>query len=129
MQEKDGIRMKYFFDTYAFYEIIVGNPNYLPFTKDIKIVTTQLNLMELYYQLLSLYDRQTAVQFFKRYEEFVVPINNEIIIEAMDFRKINYKKNLSYIDCIGYIMAKKMKVLFLTGDRQFEGIENVEFVK
>ena len=121
--------MKYFFDTYAFYEIIVGNPSYGEFTKDVKIVTTQLNLMELYYQLLSLYDKQTALGFFNRYLEFSVPVNNDIIIEAMDFRKQNYKKDLSYVDCIGYTISKNMRILFLTGDNQFKDKPNVKFVK
>jgi predicted nucleic acid-binding protein len=119
----------FFFDTYAFYEIIVGNPNYMPFTKGVKIVTTQLNLMELYYQLLSLYDKKQALEFFKRYEEFIVPISNSIIIGAMDFRKLHYKKDLSYVDCIGYTMAKKINIPFLTGDKQFEEMSNVKFVK
>jgi len=39
------------------------------------------------------------------------------------------KSNLSYVDCIGYILAKELKVGFLTGDREFEGMDNVEFVK
>ena len=67
--------------------------------------------------------------FFKRYEEFIVPVSNEIIIEAMDFRKQHYKMDLSYVDCIGYTLAKKMKILFLTGDRQFEDMVNVKFLK
>ncbi len=121
--------LSFFFDTYAFYEIIVGNPNYLPFTKDVKITTTQLNLMELYYQLLALYDKETALKFFKRYEDFVVLISNETVIDSMDFRKQNYKQDLSYVDCIGYITAKKMNIQFLTGDRQFKDKANVKFVK
>ena len=98
--------MKYFFDTYAFYEIIVGNPSYVEFTKDVKIVTTQLNLMELYYQLLSLYDKQTALGFFNRYWEFAVPVNNDIVIEAMDFRYVisNRKKQILVLSNFGYGM-------------------------
>jgi len=72
----------FFFDTYAFYEIIVGNQNYLPYTKDVKIVTTQLNLMELYYHLLALYNKEEALELFNRYAEFVVPVSNSMIIEA-----------------------------------------------
>lgn len=121
--------LSFFFDSYAFYEIIVGNPNYVPFTKGVKIVTTQLNLMELYCQLLAIYDRQSAVEMFKRYEEFIVPISNSLIIEAMDFRKQHYKQNLFYVDCIGYVIAKKMSIPFLTGDKQFEEMSNVKFVK
>ena len=121
--------LSFFFDSYAFYEIIVGNPSYMPFTKDTKIVTTQLNLMEMYYRILSLHDKKTALELFRRYAEFTIPVNNDIIIEAMDFRKQNYKKDLSYVDCIGYTIAKKMNIQFLTGDRQFKDIPNVKFVK
>ena len=119
----------FFFDTYAFYEIIAGNPHYQSFTKDVKIVTTQPNLMELYYQLLSIYDKETAIKFFLRYEEFIVPITSSIIIEAMDFRRQHYKQNLSYADCIGYIIARQLNILFLTGDQQFQDKPNVRFVK
>ena len=121
--------LSFFFDTYAFYEIIVGNPNYTLFTKDIKIITTQLNLMELYYQLLALYNKEDAMNIFYRYEEFIVPISNSTIIEAMDFRKQNYKKKSSYADCVGYATARIMNVKFLTGDNQFKNFDNVEFVK
>ena len=121
--------LSFFFDTYAFYEVIVGNPNYLSFTKDVKIVTSQLNLMELYYQLLALYSKEQALAFFRRYEEFIVPISGSIIIEAMDFRKLHYKNNLSYVDCIGYIISKKINIPFLTGDSQFKEMPNVKFIK
>ena len=121
--------LSFFFDTYAFYEIIVGNPNYAPFTKDVKIITTKLNLMELYYQLLALYSKEDATNLFYRYEEFIVPISNSAIIEAMDFRKQNYKKNLSYVDCVGYTIARIMNVPFLTGYNQFKNFDNVKFVK
>ena len=33
------------------------------------------------------------------------------------------------VDCIGYMTAKRLGVKFLTGDREFEGMDNVEFVK
>ena len=118
-----------FFDTYAFYEIIVGNQKYLKYTKDVKIVTTQLNMMEFYYQLITLYDKKIAETIFKRYEEFIVPISNSIIIEAMDFRKKYNKRNLSYVDCVGYVISKKMGIRFLTGDKQFSDLPNVEYIK
>ena len=121
--------LSFFFDTYAFHEIVTGNHSYLGLTRDVKIVTTQLNLMELYYQLLALYDKKHAMGLFERYQEFAVAISNSIIIGAMDFRKLHYKKDLSYVDCVGYTIAKKMGILFLTGDRQFENMDNVKFIK
>jgi len=47
----------------------------------------------------------------------------------MTFRALNKKRNLSYVDCIGYIIAKQRNIKFLTGDKEFEYMENVEFVK
>ena len=32
-------------------------------------------------------------------------------------------------DCIGYILAKNIGIKFLTGDKEFENLDNVEFVK
>ena len=119
----------YFFDTYAFYEIIVGNPHYKLYSRNTKIITTQLNLMELYYHLLLIFSKKDALYFFNRYKDYVVAIDNSIVIKAMDFRKDNKKRKLSYADCIGYTLAKSMNVRFLTGDQQFKDINNVEYIK
>ena len=32
-------------------------------------------------------------------------------------------------DCVGYVVAKRVGVKFLTGDREFKDMPNVEFVK
>ena len=60
-------------------------------------------------------------------------LNNEldlnVLLEAAKFRHDNYNRKLSYIDCIGYLVAIKSNLKFLTGDRQFENRTNVEFVK
>jgi len=39
------------------------------------------------------------------------------------------KKVMSFADVIGYVMARKYGVKFLTGDEDFRGMKNVEFVK
>lgn len=79
--------------------------------------------------MLAIDTKERAMDLFNKYEEFAVPISNSMIIEAMDFRKQHYKQNLSYADCIGYTIARKMKIPFLTGDNQFKDMENVKFVK
>ena len=38
-------------------------------------------------------------------------------------------KNLSLIDCLGYVIARRLNIPFLTGDREFEDMDNVEYVK
>lgn len=120
--------MMYYFDTYAFIEIVRGNPRYSKFIKT-EFATTKLNLMEFYYWLLNKFGKRVADKFYDETVQYTVEIQDEIIKEAMLFRMQNKSKNLSYVDCIGYILAKANGLKFLTGDPQFKGIENVEFVQ
>ena len=39
------------------------------------------------------------------------------------------KKNLSYADALGYTVSLRLRARFLTGDKAFEDLENVEYVK
>ena len=119
----------YFFDTYAFYEIIKGNQNYSPYKKDISIITTKLNLMELHYALLRVYDKETAESYYEEFLPLTIEVDDEIIKTSNLFKFENKEKKLSYIDCIGYTLSKKLGIKFLTGDKQFENLDNVEFVK
>ncbi len=119
----------YFFDTYAFHEIINGNPLYKKYEKEIVIITTKLNLMELHYGILLLYGKEKADEYYENFLKFVVEIEDDIIKKANYFRAEYKKRKLSYVDCIGYIIAKSRNIKFLTGDMQFEDLENVQFVK
>jgi predicted nucleic acid-binding protein len=119
----------FFFDTYAFFEMIHGNPNYDNYKKDIAIITTKLNLMELHYGLLLSFGKEIADYYFDFYSKFAVEIPNDIIKLANYFKKVMKNRNVSYIDCIGYTLAKSRNILFLTGDKQFRDLDNVEFVK
>lgn len=123
------MEVTYFFDTYAFYELIKGNPNYKKYEKGLSVITTKLNLMELHYGLLRDEGKDVAENYFNKFLEFCIEIEDEIIKEANEFKLKNYKRELSYIDCIGYIIARKHNAKFLTGDIQFEKMENVEFVR
>jgi predicted nucleic acid-binding protein len=38
-------------------------------------------------------------------------------------------KKFSLIDCVGYSVAESLALPFLTGDREFESMIGVEFVK
>jgi len=123
-----GIRTL-FFDTYAFFEIINGNNKYTPYATNVAIVTTRLNLMELFYGLLIKYGEEVANKYYDRYLLYTVNINDITIKNSMLLRVSLKNKGLSYTDCIGYTIAKEMNIKFLTGDMQFENLPNVEFVK
>mgnify|MGYP001618431328 CR=1 FL=1 len=120
--------MKYFFDTYAIIEIIRENKNYERYFEE-EIVTSVLNLGELYYSLLREKGENEANKWHEKLRQTALAVNPEIIRAAMKFRHDNKNKNLSFIDCVGYKMAEEKGLVFLTGDQEFEGLHNVEFVK
>lgn len=119
----------YLFDTYALFELIRYNSGYEKFKKGTAIITTKLNLMELYYGLLLSFDIHVAEFYYNKYSEQIIEIDDETIKQAMLFKFQNRKKNLSYVDCIGYVAAIKNNLLFLTGDKEFANMAGVEFVK
>lgn len=118
-----------FYDTYAILEIIKGNVNYKNYLKNVGIVTTKLNLMELYYRLYVLHGFETAELYYQKYNPFVIEVDDSIIKKSMIFKAENRNKDLSYVDCIGYIFAMENNIKFLTGDEQFRDMPNVDFVK
>lgn len=118
----------FFCDTYALIEIIKGNKNYGRYT-DFILVTSELNLMELYYSLLRDFGKYMADKYFAEWENSAVIIPKNIIQAAMEFKYLFNKEKLSYIDCMGYAYAIASEVPFLTGDMKFEDKEGVEFVK
>ncbi|MBN2142057.1 PIN domain-containing protein [Candidatus Woesearchaeota archaeon] len=118
----------YFFDTYAFIEAMGHNPNYLKMGT-VDIVTTRLNLMELHYHILRTRGKDIARYYYNLFKKLAISIEDDVIQEANIFRLENKKKKLSYVDCIGYILARRAGVKFLTGDNAFKGVEGVEFLK
>lgn len=118
----------YFFDSYALFEIILGNLRYSLYTES-SIVITKLNVFEVYYSLLRDMSENDAEKFLEEYYKFVIDFNEEDIKKAAKFKLENKKRNLSMTDCIGYVLAKRLGTKFLTGDKEFINLDNVEFVK
>jgi len=127
-QEKDGPKA-FFFDTYALYEIALGGENYSNYKSGISIITTLMNLYELYYRLVQEKFLAESEIFFQKFLPDCVEIKPEYVKEAATFRLQNKKLDLSYIDTLGYVIAKKHNAKFLTGDEKFKNMDNVEFVK
>ncbi len=121
--------MLYFADSYAFVEWTKGNPNYRKYFTQHELLTTRLNLMELYNSVLSEDSEEKAEEYFETFLPLAVEIGDDILKKAVKFRRANRKTNISYIDAIGYEIARERKIRFLTGDKEFKEMENVEFVK
>ena len=120
--------VEYFFDTYAIIEILEKNLSYEKYN-DKEVVITIFNLAEIYWSCLGNFNENELNKIYEEYKEAVVEIDDETLKEAIKFRKEHKKRDLSYTDAIGYIYAKRHNMIFLTGDKEFEDLENVEFVK
>lgn len=119
--------MRYFFDSYAIIEIIKGNPDYQIYSCS-QIILSLLNIIELNYILLK-NNAGLSRELSIKYSKYIVPITLRDIEEANRFRLENKKNKLSTADTIGYVLALKHNVKFLTGDEGFRNFPNVEFRK
>ena len=128
-QSGESVKMSeaYFFDTYALIEIIKGSKNYEKY-KDAKVVTTLLNLMELHYSTMKEFGKEKALMFFNELRGFMIEFGETDIINANYF-KHKQGSNISYVDALGYVLSVKNGVKFLTGDKDFENVDGVEFVR
>lgn len=122
----------FFADTYAIIEILRGNRNYEQYA-DLELATTEFNLLELSYALVRDYGKFKALELLSAVRDSfeVVKVDDNDFVNASEFRLQSKKqgKKLSLIDCLGYVIAKRLNIKFLTGDEEFKNLENVEFVK
>jgi len=121
--------IEYFYDSYAIIEALKGNLAYRKYFDGPKGVTTRLNLMEVYYALLD--NERYADEVYASFLSTVVEPTDDQVKAAMRERRKMHKKGLrtSYVDAIGYVLAREKGLRFLTGDREFRELPGVEFVK
>ncbi len=117
----------FLFDNYALIEIISGNINYKEYI-DKKIIINDFIFAELCY-VLTRENYPNSKEYLDRYAKFIIHASPDAIKNAMIFRFVNKKKGMSITDCISYFMAKELGIKFLTGDKEFESLNNVEFVR
>jgi len=115
----------FFFDSYAIIEFLQGNEGYIGY-RDKNLITTQLNLYGVYYRFLGI-NPDLAEAMLKKYEANAVNIDTDTIKKAATLKRQN--KRMSMTDTIGYATSLRYKIPFLTGDREFKDMPNVEYVK
>ena len=120
--------MRYFADTYALIEIIKGNKNFKRYVRE-EIFTSILNLFELYYIILRDFNEELAKKYFFQFKKNLIRFTDEDLFSASSFKLKNVKKRVSYVDSLGYVISLENKMKFLTGDKEFYSVNNVEFVK
>jgi uncharacterized protein len=121
--------LTFFFDSYALIEIFEKNPKFEKYSKA-NVVTTYFQVYETYYSLVkNNYTEEEVKDFFEFLQTLCIELDFDWIPKSVSFRKEDKKRNLSYADCLGYVISKDLNIKFLTGDKEFEGLPNVEFVK
>jgi predicted nucleic acid-binding protein len=124
--------MSYYYDSYAILEFLASNEKYKKYFVEHKGILTVLNLMEVSYGLLKHMRAKSTVEDLQAFLPYVIGFDVPDIDAAMKLRlklEKEEKLNISYVDALGYYLAKKHGVLFLTGDKSFEDLENVEFIQ
>ncbi|MBN2367975.1 PIN domain-containing protein [Candidatus Woesearchaeota archaeon] len=115
-------------DTYALIEISDGNKEFISLlNEDYEI--TFVTIAEFWIVLYRKFNERTADYWLKKLSPKCTNIGLDIHIKARRFHYKNRKKNISITDCIGYIYAKENNLIFVTGDKEFKGLKNVEFIK
>ena len=119
-----------FADSYAIVAYLEGDERYVRIFERRSLVTSALNVLEVYATLLLGIDVVEARKIAMSLLALVVPVPAEVALSAAEFRHAMRarKRNCSYVDAWGYAAAGHLRARFLTGDTAFRGIENVEFV-
>lgn len=115
-------------DTYALVEIHDQNPKFLPLLQE-DIIITDITMAEFYTVLYREYGRLTADHWDRKLQFFCRPVSKEILIKAVQFRVDSRQKSLSFFDAVGYTFACENNMDFVTGDKEFEQMKNVQFMK
>lgn len=120
-----------FWDTYALVEFIRGNAAFQKYDQRYGVVTSRLNLMELYYTLLRDGDAVQASGVYDSYRPHAVDADDALVKDAMGLRLRlrRQRRRLSYADAVGYALAVRHGIRFLTGDPALRGLPAVEFVR
>jgi len=118
-----------FYDTYALIEIYKENSHYEKYKRGFKIILNKLNLLEFSYFLFREGKGNETKEIVNRFLRFNIDYDEDLLIKAAEMKFKLLKERLSFVDCIGYLLAKKNNAKFLTGDEKFRDMKNVEFVK
>jgi predicted nucleic acid-binding protein len=116
---------------------IWGNPNYGKYFTEIQSkknsYVSEITLIELYHHVFHNEGLEIADTIYSSVINHlnIAKLDHEVIKKAGVFRSdmLKQKRTLSYANCVNYILANKLEIKLLTGDEDFRGLENVEFVK
>jgi predicted nucleic acid-binding protein len=116
---------------------IWGNTSYRKYFEIIQAkknsYVSEITLVELYHHIYHKEGLDLADMIYTSVTNHlkIVKLDHDVIKNAGIFRSnmLKQKRSLSYADCVNYTLANKLILKLLTGDEDFWGLANVEFVK
>lgn len=116
----------YFFDTYALLRTYLGEAAFARFAA-VPVITDHGCLFEFTRQIMVRKNAKAAREALVGLRaERIVPADDDLVEAAKLMRKL---PRLSAQDAMGYTLARRERLLFLTGDRAFRNLPGVEFVE
>ncbi|MDA4113691.1 MAG: PIN domain-containing protein [Thaumarchaeota archaeon] len=120
---------KFFYDSYAVLSYLSDDHGYAAYFEKNTGVLTRLNLMEIHYAVLRIHGARAAHEVLEACSALEIDFSLPDVEAAMKLRYELRNLELSYADALGYHISKKEGLKFLTGDRAFAELPNVEFVR
>jgi predicted nucleic acid-binding protein len=108
-----------------------SHPAYKPYFEEHDGVLTKLNLLEVFYRSLEQHGSRAATEILETFSKYLVDFGLGDIVDAMKLR-LELKRrgrDISYADALGYFLSRKLEIKFLTGDRAFQGLSDVEYIE
>jgi hypothetical protein len=119
----------YLWDTYSIVALFEGSPAY----KDLRmahIITTPFAIMEACYILQKNlgWSLQQCADLAETMMESAPSLDGRLLAAAATWRlqRSTRRMQYSYADSFGYMLSQRLGIVFLTGDRSFEGLPGVE---
>ena len=125
--KKAGTISRYFYDSWAILEYL-NTGRLAAYFRSTRGVTTWLQVMEVFYALLRDGKPESeARDLVAALQPHVIDFSFEDVLGAMGVRiqMARQRRNLSYVDAIGYFIARKRRLQFLTRDPGFRGLPGV----
>jgi uncharacterized protein len=120
----------FFADSYALIEMLKGNEKYLVFQNE-RLITTEFNICEVGFAVCREYPANAArvLKTVRKMVTLHATSDEDYCSGAARRKEASGKgKKLSTIDSVGYSVANRLNIPFLTGDREFADMDNVQFV-
>jgi predicted nucleic acid-binding protein len=113
--------VKAFLDTFALVEMMQGNCAFMPYLQH--GVTNQLNLLEFHVRAAREHGEDEADAKLRRLHAKAIPVDVDDVLGASKVKR--QIKGASYADALGYAMAQRRRIPFVTGDKAFKGLPGV----